>query len=162
MLTGKKSYALDRAFVKKVSLIAIPMMLQQLISSSVNLIDNIWQPNPRPTWVCAIPSKRHPTLVPDLASKIAEKLKIPFIPALCRIKDAPEQKLMQNSTMQSRNVFNTLSVDGTFPVGPVLLIDDIIDSRWTLTMAGFLLQKNGSGIVYPFTLAQATGRNSNG
>lgn len=41
MLTGKKSYALDRAFVKKVSLIAIPMMLQQLISSSVNLIDNI-------------------------------------------------------------------------------------------------------------------------
>jgi ATP-dependent DNA helicase RecQ len=133
-----------------------------LIDASVNLIDNIWQPNPRPTWVCAIPSKRHPTLVPDLASKIAEKLKIPFIPALCRIKDAPEQKLMQNSTMQSRNVFNTLSVDGTFPVGPVLLIDDIIDSRWTLTMAGFLLQKNGSGIVYPFTLAQATGRNSNG
>lgn len=90
-----------------------------LIDASVNLIDNIWQPNPRPTWVCAIPSKRHPTLVPDLAAKIAEKLKIPFIPALCRIKDAPEQKLMQNSTMQSRNVFSTLSVDGTFPVGPV-------------------------------------------
>jgi len=133
-----------------------------LIEASVNLIDNMWQPNPRPTWICAIPSKRHPTLVPDLASKIAEKLKIPFIPVLSRIKDAPEQKLMQNSTMQSRNVFSTLSVDGSFPVGPVLLIDDIIDSRWTLTMAGFLLQKNGSGIVYPFTLAQATGRNSNG
>ena len=133
-----------------------------LINASVNLIDSFWKPNPRPTWVCAIPSKRHPTLVPELASKIAEKLKIPFIPALCRIKDAPEQKSMQNSTMQSRNVFGTLSVDGTFPVGPVLLVDDIIDSRWTLTMAGFLLRKTGCGIVYPFTLAQATGRNTNG
>ena len=41
MLLGKNSYALDRDFVRKVSYIAIPMMLQQLITSSVNLVDNI-------------------------------------------------------------------------------------------------------------------------
>jgi len=39
MLLGKNSYALDRDFVRKVSYIAIPMMLQQLITSSVNLVD---------------------------------------------------------------------------------------------------------------------------
>jgi ATP-dependent DNA helicase RecQ len=45
--------------------------------------------------------------------------------------------------------------------GPVLLVDDIIDSGWTLTMAGYLLRKHGSGPVYPFTLAQAAARNGN-
>jgi len=45
---------------------------------------------------------------------------------------------------------------------PVLLVDDIIDSGWTLTMAGYLLKKQGCGQVYPFTLAQATNRNANG
>ncbi len=134
----------------------------ELIDASVDLIDNNWQPDPRPTWVCAIPSNRHRTLVPDLASSIAEKLKIPFIPALRRVHDAPEQKSMQNGTMQSRNVIGTLAVEGNFPDGPVLLIDDIIDSGWTLTIAGYLLRKNGSGLVYPFTLAQATGRNFSG
>jgi len=36
---------------------------------------------------------------------------------------------------------------------PILLVDDIADSKWTLTVVGDLLQRNGSGPVYPFTLA---------
>jgi len=69
---------------------------------------------------------------------------------------------MQNSTMQAQNVVGTISIDPQIPSDAVLLIDDIIDSGWTLTMAGYLLKINGSGPVYPFTLAQATGRNTNG
>jgi ATP-dependent DNA helicase RecQ len=65
---------------------------------------------------------------------------------------------MQNSSMQARNVIGTLEIEGDIPKGPVLLIDDIVDSGWTLTMAGFLLRKKGSDIVYPFTLAKATGK----
>ena len=67
---------------------------------------------------------------------------------------------MQNPTMQADNVLNTLVIRGVVPHSPVLLVDDILDSRWTLTMAGYLLRSQGSGIVYPFTLAQATGRDS--
>jgi ATP-dependent DNA helicase RecQ len=67
---------------------------------------------------------------------------------------------MQNSSMQARNVLNTLEIRGEIPNAPVLLVDDILDSGWTLTMAGYLLRKHGSGIVYPFTLAQATARNA--
>lgn len=132
----------------------------ELVDASVRLIEAVWQPDPWPAWVCAIPSKRHPVLVPRLASSIAQKLGLPFIPALRRVRDADEQKLMQNSAMQSRNVMNTLAVDGPIPDGPVLLVDDIVDSGWTLTVAGYLLRQNGSGIVYPFALAQATGRKS--
>jgi ATP-dependent DNA helicase RecQ len=36
------------------------------------------------------------------------------------------------------------------------LIDDIVDSRWTLTYAGWLLRHHGAGTVHPFALATAT------
>lgn len=75
-----------------------------------------------------------------------------------RTKEAPEQKTMQNSTMQARNVLGTLMVEGDVPAEPVLLVDDIIDSGWTMTMADYLLRSHGSGEVYPFSLAQASGR----
>jgi len=35
----------------------------------------------------------------------------------------------------------------------VLLVDDIADSKWTLTMIGDLLQRNGALVVHPFALA---------
>ena len=65
---------------------------------------------------------------------------------------------MQNEFMQARNVLDTLTLKKPVPNGPVLLVDDIIDLGWTLAMAGYLLRNNGSGPVYPFTLARATGR----
>ncbi|HOZ37646.1 MAG TPA: RecQ family ATP-dependent DNA helicase [Anaerolineaceae bacterium] len=134
----------------------------ELVNASVHLIRDIWQPDPFPTWVTAIPSTRHPNLVPDFARRLAASLQIPFYPVIHRIQEAPEQKMMQNSSMQSRNVINTIRIDQKISNGPVFLVDDIIDSGWTLTMAGYLLKKQGSGQVYPFTLAQATNRNANG
>jgi len=41
---------------------------------------------------------------------------------------------------------------------PVLLVDDMVDSGWTLTLAAVLLQHHGSGPVYPFALAKASPR----
>ena len=79
----------------------------------------------------AIPSIRHPKLVPDFAARLAQKLGIPFQAVLHRADEAPEQKTMQNSTMQACNVIGTLAIDGNIPEGPVLLVDDIIDSGWT-------------------------------
>lgn len=39
----------------------------------------------------------------------------------------------------------------------VLLVDDMVDSRWTMTVAAWLLRTHGSGEVWPLALAQ-TGR----
>ena len=131
---------------------------EQLVDASAKLIRERWQPEPFPEWVTAIPSRRHPGLVYDFASRLARSLGIPFVAALVRTSDAPEQKLMANSSMQARNVAGTLTTRAQIPVGPVLLIDDIIDSGWTLTLAGWLLRTGGSGVVHPFTLARATAR----
>lgn len=131
----------------------------ELLEASLQLIRLHWKPDPFPTWLTAIPSRRHPALVSDFANRLAAKLNIPFLPVLVRTGEPPEQKTMQNSSMQARNVLGTLAISGKIPSGPALLVDDIIDSGWTLTMAGYLLRSHGSAEVYPFTLAQASGRN---
>jgi len=39
----------------------------------------------------------------------------------------------------------------------VLLVDDMVDSRWTLTVAAWLLRSHGCGAVWPLALAQTGG-----
>jgi ATP-dependent DNA helicase RecQ len=131
---------------------------QELIRASVNMILYHWRPDPMPEWVCCIPSTRHPLLVPELAKAIADSLGIPFVPLFRKTTPSPEQKGMLNHSKQAKNVFQSLGIAGNVYQQPVLLIDDIIDSGWTLTIAGYLLRKAGSGFVYPFVLAKATGR----
>jgi ATP-dependent DNA helicase RecQ len=66
---------------------------------------------------------------------------------------------MQNSAMQAANARRKLDVVASAILpGPVLLVDDIVDSRWTLTVAGTLLREHGSGPVLPFALAVASMR----
>lgn len=56
-----------------------------------------------------------------------------------------------------RRLRDSSSADGTVPSGPVLLIDDIVDSRWTLTVLGHLLKQAGVPAVHPFAFCKATG-----
>jgi len=112
-----------------------------------------WAPQPAPVWVTCIPSRNHPNLVPDFARRLAVALNLPFHPVLEKADDRPPQKEMANSSQQARNVDGALRVQGQVPRGPVLLVDDMVDSRWTLTVAAYLLISNGSGPVYPLALA---------
>ena len=115
-----------------------------------------WSPRPAPEWVTCIPSRRHPDLVPDFAKRLATKIGLPFYRALSKVEDRAEQKSMANSVQQARNVDGSLAVSlEPLPGGPVLLVDDMVDSRWTLTVAAWLLRSNGSGEVWPLALALA-------
>jgi ATP-dependent DNA helicase RecQ len=71
-----------------------------------------------------------------------------------KTEDRPEQRTMANSTQQARNIDGSLavSVKALHPA-PVLLVDDMVDSRWTLTVAAWLLRSCGSGEVFPLALA---------
>ena len=65
-----------------------------------------------------------------------------------------ETEIMANSTQQARNVDGSLVVSvELLPHGPVLLVDDMVDSRWTLMVAAWLLRSHGSGEVWPLALA---------
>ena len=116
-----------------------------------------WNPAPRPTWVTCVPSHRNPKLVPDAAARIAKQLGLPFHPVIAIGEPRPEQKTMANAVQQALNVDGAFRISGKVPAGPVLLIDDVIDSRWTTTMCGWLLRKAGSGEVFPLAFATASG-----
>ena len=125
-----------------------------LVAACVKMIQE-WNPQPSPTWVTCVPSLRHPALVPNFAQRLAAALGLPFHMVIEKTDARPEQKTMANSTQQARNIDGSLALNGQpIPPGPVLLVDDMVDSRWTLTVAAWLLRKSGSGAVWPMALSQ--------
>ena len=129
-----------------------------LVGACAGLVER-WAPRPAPAWMTCIPSLRHPRLVPDFAARLAAALGLPFRDALEKSEGRPEQKTMRNGTRQARNVDGSLALRlRPPPEGPVLLVDDAVDSRWTMTVAAWLLRSNGAGEVWPLALADAACR----
>lgn len=116
--------------------------------------------NPAPTWVTCIPSSRHPDLVPDFSMRLAKALGIPFHPVIIKTRHTEEQKEMENRYHQCHNLDGAFDVEaaGFDIAGPVLLVDDVFDSGWTMTIATALLRQAGSGPVYPYALAATTAK----
>ena len=113
-----------------------------------------WKPQPSPVWVTCIPSLTHSDLVPDFACRLAARIGIPFVPCLRKIRQNEQQKRMQNSYQQAKNLDGVFEVDqANMPEGPVLLVDDMVDSRWTFTVAAALLRQAGCLAVLPLALA---------
>jgi len=125
---------------------------EDLVVACTSMVQE-WKPQPAPTWVTCIPSLRDPVFVQDVAERLAERLGLPFRPVICRSIDRPPQATMQNSMQQAHNLDGSFELTATLPEGPVLLVDDTVDSRWTMTVAAWLLRSHGSGEVYPMALA---------
>jgi ATP-dependent DNA helicase RecQ len=125
-----------------------------LVNACAKMIHE-WKPEPAMKWVTCIPSLRHPDLVPNFAHRLADQLHLPFKIILGKIDHRPEQKTMANSTQQARNIDGSLAIISSPLPGPVLLVDDVVDSRWTFTVSTWLLRSNGCGIVWPLALAEA-------
>ena len=81
-------------------------------------------------------------------------LRLPFVEALVKARDNEQQKTMQNNTQQVRNLDGAFAVIPEPPPGPCLLVDDMVDSRWTFAVAAWQLRAAGSGPVFPLALAQ--------
>ncbi len=126
----------------------------ELIDACVVMLKE-WDPQPAPTWVTCVPSLRNPTLVPDFAKRLAQALNLSFRVAIEKTDSRPEQNKFNNSFQQARNVDGSLApLRDQILSGPVLLVDDVILSGWTLAISSWLLRKNGSGEVWPLALAQ--------
>ncbi|HMS56331.1 MAG TPA: RecQ family ATP-dependent DNA helicase [Fimbriimonadaceae bacterium] len=95
-------------------------------------------------------------LVRDFAERLAAALNVPCLNVTQKVKRTIPQKVQQNSAHQA------LNLDGAFEVtdlvkGRLLLVDDMVDSRWTLTILGALLRRHGASEVVPFALASTAG-----
>lgn len=127
-----------------------------LIDALAGLV-RTWRPDPKPTWVTAVPSLRRPELVSSLAARLAEKLGLRYLPAVTKVRESAPQAQMSNTAQQAANVAGAFAVSGAVPDAPVLLVDDVVDSRWTVTTVGTLLREAGSGPVHPIALARRSG-----
>lgn len=127
----------------------------ELVQGAAELILQRWRPEPAPRWLTCVPSQRHPKLVLDFAQRLAQALGLPFAPVVQRLRQTESQKMMRNSYQQAANLGGAFAIEPISQIAdPVLLVDDVVDSRWTFTILAALLREAGSGPVYPFALAQ--------
>jgi len=124
----------------------------RLVEALAQLVRD-WRPDPAPAWVTWVPSLTHPRLVPDLAEGLARVLGVPAVDAVTKTRPTRPQKTMENSAQQLANIQGAFRVTASLPPGPALLVDDLVDSRWTMTYVGSLLRQAGCEAVLPLALA---------
>jgi ATP-dependent DNA helicase RecQ len=117
-----------------------------------------WPWAERPVAVVAMPSVARPTLVASVAEGLARLGRLPLLPPLQLAPGAPP------ATQGGNSAFRLAAVWGRFVVpddlqqalaglsGPVLLVDDLVDSRWTIAVASRELRLAGADAVLPFAL----------
>lgn len=113
-----------------------------------------WDWDERPVAVAAVPSRTRPRLVGSLARGLAETGRLAWLGSLALDPAASVGRPGGNSAFRVADVHGNLSTAGMqVPAGPVLLVDDLADSRWTLTLAARELRRAGATAVLPFVLA---------
>jgi len=118
-----------------------------------------WGWSERPVGVVAMPSRRHPLLVASVAAELGRVGRLPLLGTLSLVGGGPTGESGGNSAYRLSSVWGAfevgpeLAANLSTATGPVLLVDDLGDSRWTITVAGRLLRRAGAPAVLPFTLA---------
>jgi ATP-dependent DNA helicase RecQ len=119
-----------------------------------------WDWKERPGAVVAMPSRRRPQLVTGLAQGLARVGRLPYLGEMSLQHGGPTGQPGGNSAFRLAAVWDRIVVgpelrDRLAEAGsaPVLLVDDLADSRWTMTVAGRELRRAGAAAVLPFALA---------
>jgi ATP-dependent DNA helicase RecQ len=132
----------------------------ELIAACVRVLAD-WGWDQRPVGVVSMPSRRHPLLIASVAHGLANAGRLPYLGELTLLGDGPRGEPGGNSAYRLASVWGAFGTevrqaDGTstaLPRGPILLVDDLVDSRWTLTVAARALRAAGADAVLPFALA---------
>jgi ATP-dependent DNA helicase RecQ len=105
----------------------------------------------RPVAVVAMPSRRFPLLVGSLAEHVARVGRLPLVDALG--VSGPPPTVDAASAVRARDLLARTSVrDGASFDGSVLLVDDTVRTRWTVTVASALLAEAGASQVMPLAV----------
>ncbi|WP_236793648.1 RecQ family ATP-dependent DNA helicase [Amycolatopsis sp. GM8] len=118
-----------------------------------------WDWAQRPVAVVAMPSSARPRLTHGLATRLAEVGRLKFAGTLAAQGPAPRRA---NSAQRVADLWQRLVLPEELArelstvEGPILLVDDLVDSGWTMTLATRLLRKGGVPAVLPFALAATT------
>jgi ATP-dependent DNA helicase RecQ len=119
-----------------------------------------WDWAQRPGAVVAMPSRRRPALVAGVAQGLAGLGRLPYLGSMELASGGPTGGPGGNSAFRLAGVWQRIVVGpelrqrlADLGDAPVLLVDDLADSRWTMTVAGRELRLAGAASVLPFVLA---------
>ncbi|BBY81732.1 RecQ family ATP-dependent DNA helicase [Mycolicibacterium pulveris] len=112
-----------------------------------------WDWETRPTAVLALDSDTHPLLITSLARELARLGRLTDLGVL---RYVPQRRPVTaaNSAYRVAALHGAWTAPAAIAVdGPVLLVDDVTDTGWTLTMASRLVRAAGAAEILPFALA---------
>ncbi len=117
-----------------------------------------WDWGQRPAAVVTVPSRTRPAMITALGERIAATGSLAYLGSLGYLGSEPPGR-QHNSAQRLAALSRTLTVPGPLQAalatagGPVLLVDDRVDTGWTMTLAARLLRGCGAPAVLPFALA---------
>jgi ATP-dependent DNA helicase RecQ len=121
-----------------------------------------WGWDQRPAGILTLPSRSRPRLITTLGRRLAEVGRLPYLGALAYAADGPGPR-RHNSAQRLASLWPAFEVpddvrDALAGLdGPVLAVDDRIDTGWTMTVAARLLREAGAPAVLPLVLAVTAG-----
>jgi len=122
-----------------------------------------WDWAQRPAGVLTLPSRTRPRLIASLGEQLARVGRLPYLGALGYAVDAGPGPRRHNSAQRLSSLWHALEVPGDVRDalgaldGPVLVVDDRIETGWTMTVAARLLREAGASAVLPLALAVTAG-----
>jgi ATP-dependent DNA helicase RecQ len=134
----------------------------QLLDAVVKVLAS-WNWDVRPTAVVTMPSRGRPALIGSLGERLAAIGRLTYLGALGYVTTDGPGPRRHNSAQRLASLWRALAVPDELRAalaaadGPVLLIDDQIDTGWTMTVAAALLRDAGVPAVLPLALATVTG-----
>ncbi|WP_166355493.1 RecQ family ATP-dependent DNA helicase [Phytoactinopolyspora limicola] len=135
---------------------------EALLAACVDVL-RVWDWERRPHAVAWLPSRTRSQLIQSVAGHLASVGRLADLGPLQVAPGGPDGEPGGNSAFRLADVWGRWTADDTMratlaeldPEPVVLLVDDLIDSRWTITVAGRALRQTGAGQVLPFALAVA-------
>jgi ATP-dependent DNA helicase RecQ len=135
----------------------------QVIDAVVKVLA-AWDWERRPAAVVTLPSRTRPALISSLGQRVAAVGRLPYLGALAYTTTDGSGARRHNSSHRLRSLWYALELPedlrdaiAGYPGGPVLLIDDRIETGWTMTVGAKLLMEAGTPAVLPLALAVTTG-----
>ena len=122
-----------------------------------------WDWQDRPTAIVTLPSRTRSALIGSLGERIATIGRLPCLGSLDYKSFSQTTTRFHNSAQRLQSVWDTFAVPDELrhalsgQRGPVLVIDDRIETGWTMTVAAKLLREAGAPAVLPLVLAVTTG-----
>ncbi|MER5968772.1 RecQ family ATP-dependent DNA helicase [Streptomyces sp. NPDC002055] len=114
----------------------------------------------RPVGVVTLASRSRPQLIRTLGERIAAVGRMPLLGSVAYTDEESDPRVPRsNSAQRLRALHGALTVPPALSeelaraAGPVLLVDDLADTGWTLAVAARLLRRAGAEEVFPLVLA---------